>query len=138
MNETIYFLRKLPERFIRAVSIIITFENWQIWFQDRYNFFHNYSQGEELIVYLRNGIKFYTKFRKGELGALKDIWCQKIYTKYSKIKKGDVVIDIGTNIGAFSLFAATTAQNAAVFSYEPTRKRFQGWLKILGRIIWKS
>jgi len=129
MNKIIYFIKRIPHRIWRVVSIIRTFENWPIWLQERYNLFHNYNKGDELIVHLRSGIKFYFKFRNGEFGPIDEIWCGKVYMRHYQIKDGDVVIDIGANIGGFSIFAAMEAKGVKVFSYEPTPETFSTLIK---------
>ena len=47
------------------------------------------------------------------------------YTKYRPIKDGDVVIDIGASIGAFSIYAAMAAKGVTVYSYETRRNGFE-------------
>jgi len=129
MNKIIYFFKKIPHRVWLSATIIRTFKNWWIWPQNRYNLFHHYNKGDEVILHLRNGIKFYFKFGHEELGVLTVLWCQKIYTRYWQIKEGDIVIDIGAHIGAFSIFAATTAKRIKVFCYEPSPKTFPTLVK---------
>jgi FkbM family methyltransferase len=53
---------------------------------------------------------------------IKEIWEDKIYTREYSIEKGDTVIDIGSNIGIFSLYAAYCG--ADVYSFEPHPETF--------------
>ena len=122
-------LKKIPYKLRRFVTIIHTFKNWPLLLQNRFDLFHNYSKGDELITELRSGIKFYFRFRNGEINSIDDVWCEKIQTKYFGIEDGDVVIDIGANIGAFSIFAAKSSKNVKVFSYEPTPDTFSRLVK---------
>lgn len=39
--------------------------------------------------------------------------------EYGRIPEDAVIVDIGANIGTFSLYAATAAKNTKVFAYEP-------------------
>ena len=49
-----------------------------------------------------------------------EIWIDRVYTpKGYEVQDGDVVIDVGANIGVFSLFAALVARDVEVFAYEP-------------------
>lgn len=49
-----------------------------------------------------------------------EIWVDRTYNPPGfEIENGDVVIDVGANIGVFSCFAAMSAQNVKVLAYEP-------------------
>ena len=50
-----------------------------------------------------------------------EIFVDKVYLKHGiTINDGDTVIDIGANIGLFTLFINQQCQNAEVYSYEPS------------------
>jgi FkbM family methyltransferase len=50
-----------------------------------------------------------------------EIWIDQVYSPRGyEIRNGDVVIDIGANIGVFSAFAALHARDVEVFAYEPS------------------
>jgi FkbM family methyltransferase len=59
-----------------------------------------------------------------------EIWLDEIYN-YSgyTISPGDTVIDIGANIGAFSVYAATHSSNVRVYAYEPFPENI-AWLEL--------
>ncbi|CEG13470.1 putative Methyltransferase FkbM family [groundwater metagenome] len=58
------------------------------------------------------------------LSMFLEIWKKQIYTpKGYEIKPDDIVIDIGANIGIFSLFAASRTKNK-VYSFEPFPDNF--------------
>ena len=50
------------------------------------------------------------------------IWYHRSYTKHCPIPRGSVVVDVGANVGVFSLFAARTAR--AVYALEPSSSNF--------------
>lgn len=52
-----------------------------------------------------------------------DIWYRHSYTKYCPIPSDSVVVDIGANVGVFSLFAAQTART--VYALEPSSSNFE-------------
>jgi FkbM family methyltransferase len=51
-----------------------------------------------------------------------DIWYHRSYTKHCFIPPGALVVDVGANVGVFSLFAARTAR--LVYSLEPSSSNF--------------
>lgn len=51
-----------------------------------------------------------------------DIWYHESYTKHCTIPRDSLVVDIGANVGVFSLFAARSAR--LVYSLEPSSSNF--------------
>jgi FkbM family methyltransferase len=51
-----------------------------------------------------------------------DIWNHRSYTRLVDIPRQGIVVDIGANVGLFSLFAARTAR--AVYALEPSSRNF--------------
>jgi len=51
-----------------------------------------------------------------------DIWYHRSYTKHFSIPPGSVVLDVGANVGVFSLFAARKA--GIVYALEPSSSNF--------------
>jgi len=51
-----------------------------------------------------------------------DVWYHFTYTKYCAIPAGSLVVDVGANVGVFSLFAARKAR--MVYSLEPASSNF--------------
>lgn len=99
-------------------GMIKTYKNWDEIFLD----IIGVRKKKEMTIFLRNGIKFYTKDLR-ETRNIKLIgnptWVRKSYTPIGfEIKKGDVVVDIGAHIGTFSIYAAYCG--GVVYSYEPS------------------
>jgi len=68
---------------------------------------------------LRNGIEIIGGAKSKILDLADEIFFQKVYNpSYLQIKKGDVVVDIGANIGVFSLYAASGGAKK-IFAVEP-------------------
>ena len=55
-----------------------------------------------------------------------EIFDRRTYLKHGlTIKDGDVIIDVGANIGLFSLFAKQCAPECEVYAFEPSREVFE-------------
>lgn len=75
-------------------------------------------------VVLKNGVKIEAENRS-ILRAVKRIFFNKTYNPVNfEIGKDDTVVDIGANIGVFTLFAATKTDKA-VYSFEPFPENFK-------------
>jgi FkbM family methyltransferase len=58
-----------------------------------------------------------------------EVWVDRAYSPPGhEIQRGDTVIDVGANIGAFALFAATRAPDVKVYSFEPFASNV-AWLR---------
>ena len=44
--------------------------------------------------------------------------------EYGRVADGSVILDIGANIGTFSVYAGTTARGVTIYAYEPTAEFF--------------
>lgn len=77
------------------------------------------------FVELRNGLKIYLSDDPNDVVTVFVIF---IRNDYGKIAPQNVVIDIGANIGVFSLYAAQGGA-AKVYAYEPNRQAFEFLLR---------
>jgi FkbM family methyltransferase len=73
---------------------------------------------------LKNGLTI-KGLDNNALGIYKEVFHDRVYS-YSNImiEEGDVVFDVGANVGVFSLFAATV-KDTKVFSFEPHPTNFK-------------
>lgn len=56
----------------------------------------------------------------------REIFVDNIYTKHGiEIKDGDLILDVGGNIGLFSLFADKQASNLEIYIFEPVPQIFE-------------
>ncbi len=96
--------------------MLATYRSLHVWFAHRWGWL---PRGTDCTVRLWNGLRFRVRPEFNELGTVDDIFVRGEYqtSRYS-IGEGAVVLDIGANIGAFSLFAAH--RGARVCAYEPT------------------
>lgn len=95
--------------------IIFKIKNW-------HTFLLNYMgfKNEANIYKFRNGINI--KTNEGvDSDTITVIFIKK---DYGKIRDNSIIIDIGANIGVFSVFAASTSKNTIVYAYEPMSKSY--------------
>lgn len=71
--------------------------------------------------YFRNGTEICD--REGTLtGIIAVVFIRK---NYGDIRNETVIVDIGANIGVFSIYAATHAKNATVYAFEPVLANYE-------------
>ncbi len=96
--------------------VLVTYRSLHVWFAHRWGWL---ARGTDCTVRLWNGLQFRVRPELNELGTVDDIFVRGEYkTAAYTIGEGAIVLDIGANIGAFSLFAAH--RGARVYAYEPT------------------
>lgn len=101
-------------------DIIELFENW---YARILEFFELYPS--KLIQYrTRKGQVYYVRQKTSDTCSIIHTLGSRGYFKRFGIKEGDTVIDIGANIGAFSIQAGTTATKGIVYAFEPVEKNF--------------
>lgn len=80
----------------------------------------------KINIGLKNGLQFIVRAKTMDKSILKEVWITKIYDKYGiRVEKGDTVIDIGAQIGFFSIYAAELSQTGNVYAFEPFIENFQ-------------
>lgn len=78
------------------------------------------------LTTLPNGMQVFDHNRPETLLQYQEIFLDKEYIKNGIIlNDGDVVIDVGANIGMFSLFVATHINNAEIYALEPVAEVFK-------------
>jgi len=120
-------LQNLLHRFSIGIKIIRLFKNW-------YKMTIYFSEDKNIspILELRKGLKFYTNNNLLDVVAIVENFGfenEHDYFKMTNILKKSCIIDIGANIGAFSIYTATRFPDAEIFSYEPDPKNFEKFIK---------
>lgn len=92
------------------------FKNWQELFEAR--------RARHYLppLHLRNGMKVFHKHPEDQpLNLFREIFEERVYTRngFYRPKRGDVVVDIGANIGVFALFIQSMAAGTTVHCFEP-------------------
>jgi len=83
---------------------------------------------------LKMGFSITSPMEEPLVHAFEDIWINRCFTPEGfEIKSGDTVVDVGANLGVFSVWAATRAQGVRVISLEPSRRMFSLLIQNLSR-----
>ena len=108
LNKMFQFFFKIPQ-----------FQNWQ-------EIMTALAKGQKPSrVILKSGLKIEAPEDVSILRAIKRIFFKKMYLPSPlDIKRNDVVVDIGANIGVFTAFAATRTENM-VYAFEPFPNTFK-------------
>lgn len=67
----------------------------------------------------------YVKLLGGQIfSSIREIWVRKVYLKddYVKIPENGIIIDLGANVGAFTMQALTNSQASKVIAVEPNKE----------------
>jgi FkbM family methyltransferase len=78
-------------------------------------------------IRLRSGAVIHAPSEASLWPHFSDIWYHSSYTKYCSIPYGSLVVDVGANVGVFSLFAARRARK--VYALEPASSNFSLLMK---------
>jgi len=114
MKEIIRKIGRIPKRIKEDIIIISQLKNWRTFLWTKL------KRKNIAAVVLKNGITIESPPANDLNFLFHEIWVDKVYTPRSyKIKQGDIIIDIGGNIGMFAIFAVTRARNIKVYSFEP-------------------
>lgn len=105
---------RIPKRIRQDLRVIGLAKNWKEILSSKL------SRTPLNSVRLRNGVVINSPAQVSLDFLFQEIWLDKVYSPAGyEIKPGDIVFDIGGNIGVFALYAATQAPNVKVYSYEP-------------------
>lgn len=95
------------------------------------NWYLCYLPGKHVLI-TKSGDKFYVEGKMNEIKALVDVMAEvyylQVYTSNAQhfdIKSQDIVVDVGANIGIFTVYAAKSAHHGKVYAFEPFPKTFE-------------
>src|SRR3989344_8063697 len=98
------------------------YRNPWIYYADRFGIFKD----KKVLIKLRNGLKYNINTNTTDIRVLNELWNVGVYDRLLHyVKDNSIVIDIGANIGVFSVKAARQAKNVRVLSFEPAVNNFE-------------
>ena len=108
-----------------GINIIKIYKTWPEGFMDYFKFL-SLIKRNKIIHRLRNGNKYIIRTGTNDFGIINEIYIVKEYNQLmGYLKQNSVVIDIGAQIGVFSVFAGKIAKKGLVLSYEPFTENFE-------------
>jgi FkbM family methyltransferase len=110
---------------LRYLNLIRNISNWQLHFLVKFGI----VKDDPLIFIAKNNIKFEVPKRLHH--EFKEIFLENAYTVGLKknTKKDGTIIDIGANVGFFTMFAASKYPDCTIYAYEPIKSNFQQLIK---------
>ncbi len=96
-----------------ALRAPLVYRNWIYFLWSRFS-------DREGILILRNGLRFWIRPHSTDRAAITEVV---VLGSYSEVPPGAIVLDVGANIGAFSLAASRRA--AVVYALEPVGENFE-------------
>lgn len=109
----------------RYLNLINNISNWHLHFIDKFGLIKD----DRLLFVARRNIKIEVPKRLHH--EFKEIFMENAYAVgiKKKIKDNPVIIDIGANVGFFTLFAASKYPHCTIYSYEPIYSNFRQLIK---------
>jgi FkbM family methyltransferase len=77
------------------------------------------------VFHLRNGLSLNVRKNEGDLTTLYEVFVDEDYSFAESGNRRLNILDIGANVGYFSLYAARSFDNAVIYSFEPFPDTFR-------------
>lgn len=109
-------MQKIKRLVREALWAVRSLTNFPVYFAVRLKLIRS----RKVILKFRNGVRYAVRTDTPEPSMVEEIWHRNVYDRLlSFIHDGSTVIDIGGNIGIFSVKAALLGENVRVLGYEP-------------------
>lgn len=106
----------------KAFEVFRLLKNWPIYLADYYRLI----KPRDLTYRLWNGLCFQVRARSYAAVALAEVWIHQVYSPPDyPIRETDVVVDLGANVGFFSVLAGKKARLGRVFAVEPCAENYR-------------
>lgn len=97
-------------------------ENWYVVLLIYFGLFKK----EFFVLNLKNGQKLKLRTASTDFYAFINVWIVEEYKKKGfEIDENDVVIDVGSHVGIFSIYASQFCRNGQIISFEPINDNFR-------------
>jgi FkbM family methyltransferase len=111
--KLIVFGSRLRNRFRYVLNVPRVFRNWWAWPLPKF--------GVNVILELRNGLRFFVRGGTNDLAVLNEAAILNPYlgSEHIELRQDAVVMDVGANIGDFTVMAASRCSLGRVYAVEP-------------------
>ena len=93
------------------------------WFVNWKEIWRPYFSSDPLpTLHLRCGLRLHHTIADGPVPTVFEVFADKCYSSYFDIPKEGVILDIGANIGVFTLYCTEISDNVFIYAYEPNPK----------------
>ena len=110
---------------LRYLNLIKSISNWQLHFLNKLGLYKN----DPFLFKTRNGIKI--EVPKRLYHEFKEIFMENAYSVGLRKNVGNkpIIIDIGANVGFFTMFAVSKYPGCTIYAFEPIHFNYEGLLK---------
>jgi FkbM family methyltransferase len=115
-------MKRLLHKIYGGLRVVRVCRDWPKWF---YECFTNTNDGSADCYRMRCGTRLHTRRNHSDFHMIDEIWGYRKYDYFGyRVRPGDIVVDIGGNIGAFATYAAAVCRASRVLVFEPFPENF--------------
>lgn len=105
---------------IRRYWILLRMMRWFVNWKEIWRPY--FSNGLLPILHLRCGLRLHHTIADAPVVLVFEIFADECYSSYFGIPKEGVILDLGANIGVFTLYCTRESDNVFIYAYEPNPK----------------
>lgn len=114
----------------QKIKIMFTGADKEKWFlyelyKNKYKFLERFYQQEQAPIVFSNKKNFTKEELKCFFSCCDEVFYSNCYKTDSLVKNGDAVLDLGGNIGLFSIYVKELYSQTKIYIFEPEKKNFQ-------------
>jgi len=112
----------LMHKIYGSLRMVQACSDWPKWFRE---YFSRVNDGLEECYRMRGGARLHTRRNGSDFHMIDEVWGFRKYDYFGyRVDPGDVVVDIGGNIGVFTVYAAAVRGASRVIVFEPFPENF--------------
>jgi FkbM family methyltransferase len=115
-------MSSLMHKIYGGLRLIQVCSDWPKWFRE---YFTRANDGRGSCYRMRCGTRLHTRRNRSDIYMIGEIWAFRKYDYFGyRVQPGEVVVDIGGNIGTFTVYAAAVCRASRVLVFEPFPENF--------------
>ena len=112
----------LAHKIYGGMRMVQACSDWPKWFRE---YFSRVNDGHTECYRMRGGARLHTRRNGSDIHMIDEIWGFRKYDYFGyRVQPGDVVVDVGGNIGTFTVYAAAVCRASRVLVFEPFPENF--------------